>query len=97
MDLKGDKAGQGPLTRYELTLMISTRADEIGSAGTKIYITNDPNMYSTLDMARQEIESGAYSMIVERRLPDGTKVDIQSSELVSRTSSSEFFMEYTKK
>lgn len=97
MDLKGNKAGQGPLTRYELTAMISKRAEEIGSAGTKICTVEADDLCSTMDMARREIESGRYSMLVTRILPDGTKVNHRASELVDPTSSSEFFMDYMGK
>lgn len=97
MDLKGKNAGHGQLTRYERTAMISARADEIGSAGTKICTVNVDDLYSTIDMARREIESGEFSMVLTRILPDGTKVNHRASELVNPTSSSEFFLEYMGK
>jgi len=69
-----------PLTRYEKARIIAGRALQL-SLGAFPLVPIKPND-TPIDIARREFEAGVLPIIIRRRRPDGTYVDIPLKELL---------------
>jgi len=69
-----------PLTRYEKARIIAGRALQL-SLGAFPLVEVRPND-TPIDIARREFEAGVLPIIIRRRRPDGTYVDISLKELL---------------
>jgi len=69
-----------PLTRYEKARIIAGRALQL-SLGAFPLVEVRPND-TPIDIARREFEAGVLPIIIRRRRPDGTYVDIPLKELL---------------
>jgi len=69
-----------PLTRYEKARIIAGRALQL-SLGAFPLVEVRPND-TPIDIARREFEAGILPIIIRRRRPDGTYVDIPLKELL---------------
>ncbi len=69
-----------PLTRYEKARIIAGRALQI-SLGAFPLIPVKPDD-SPIDIAKREFEAGVLPIIIRRRRPDGSYVDIPLKELM---------------
>lgn len=69
-----------PLTRYEKARIIAGRALQI-SLGAFPLVEVKPND-TPIDIAMREFEAGVLPIIIRRKKPDGTYVDIPLKELL---------------
>ncbi|MCD6235780.1 MAG: DNA-directed RNA polymerase subunit K [Thaumarchaeota archaeon] len=69
-----------PLTRYEKARIIAGRALQL-SLGAFPLVEVKPND-TPIDIARREFEAGVLPIIIRRKKPDGTYVDIPLKELL---------------
>jgi len=69
-----------PLTRYERARIIGGRALQL-SLGAFPLVEVRPND-TPIDIAQRELEKGVLPVIIRRKRPDGTYVDIPLKELL---------------
>lgn len=69
-----------PLTRYERARIIGGRALQL-SLGAFPLVEIRPGD-TPIDIAQRELESGVLPIIIRRRKPDGTYVDVPLRELL---------------
>ena len=84
-DAAADDAQSAPtsvvaqLTRYELTKVIGTRAEQI-ARGAQVFIGDVPdNDMSFYDIAERELAEGKLPFIVARTMPDGNVIHLRLS------------------
>ncbi|MEM1583266.1 MAG: DNA-directed RNA polymerase subunit K [Nitrososphaerota archaeon] len=80
MERTEDKYYRRPLTKYEIARIIGGRALQL-SLGAFPLVEVKPND-SPIDIAKRELEAGVLPIIIRRRKPDGTYVDIPVNELL---------------
>lgn len=72
------------LTRYERARIIGGRALQL-SLGAFPLVEVKPND-TVIDIAKRELEAGVLPIVIRRKLPDGSYVDIPLQELlISKT------------
>lgn len=74
-----------PLTKYEKARILGGRALQL-SLGAFPLVDARPGD-SAIDIAERELEASVLPIIIRRRMPDGTNLDIPLSKLVERPSS----------
>jgi len=78
--MASDDPYRRPLTRYEKARIIAGRALQL-SFGAFPLVPVKPND-RPIDIARREFEAGVLPIIIRRRRPDGSYVDIPLRELI---------------
>lgn len=69
-----------PLTKYEVARVVGGRALQLALGAfplVEVKPTDTP-----IDIAKRELEAGVLPIIIRRRKPDGTYVDISINELL---------------
>lgn len=69
-----------PLTRYEKARIIAGRALQLALGAFPLVEVKPDD--TPIDIARREFEAGVLPIIIRRRRPDGTYVDIPLRELL---------------
>lgn len=69
-----------PLTKYEVARIVGGRALQL-SLGAFPLVEVNPND-TPIDIAKRELEAGVLPIIIRRRKPDGTYVDVPVNELL---------------
>lgn len=76
----GEDPYRRPLTRYEKARIIAGRALQL-SLGAFPLVPIKPDD-TPIDIARREFEAGVLPIIIRRRRPDGTYVDVPLKDLM---------------
>ncbi|MDW7985815.1 MAG: DNA-directed RNA polymerase subunit K [Nitrososphaerota archaeon] len=75
-----DEYYKRPLTKYEIARIVGGRALQL-SLGAFPLVKVEPGD-TPIDIAKRELEAGVLPIIIRRRKPDGTYVDIPVNELL---------------
>ncbi|MCL7382909.1 MAG: DNA-directed RNA polymerase subunit K [Thaumarchaeota archaeon] len=75
-----DEYYRRPLTKYEIARIVGGRALQL-SLGAFPLVEVKPGD-TPIDIAKRELEAGVLPIIIRRRKPDGTYVDIPVNELL---------------
>ncbi len=75
-----DEYYRRPLTKYEIARIVGGRALQL-SLGAFPLVEVKPGD-TPIDIAKRELEAGVLPIIIRRRRPDGTYVDIPVNELL---------------
>ncbi len=80
MEKTEDEYYRRPLTKYEIARIVGGRALQL-SLGAFPLVEVKPTD-TPIDIAKRELEAGVLPIIIRRRKPDGTYVDIPVNELL---------------
>lgn len=80
MEKTEDEYYRRPLTKYEIARIVGGRALQL-SLGAFPLVEVKPGD-TPIDIARRELEAGVLPIIIRRRKPDGTYMDIPVNELI---------------
>lgn len=80
MEKTEDEYYRRPLTKYEIARIVGGRALQL-SLGAFPLVEVKPGD-TPIDIARRELEAGVLPIIIRRRKPDGTYMDIPVNELL---------------
>jgi len=75
-----DEYYRRPLTKYEIARIVGGRALQL-SLGAFPLVEVKPGD-TPIDIAKRELEAGVLPIIIRRKKPDGTYVDIPVNELL---------------
>jgi len=75
-----DEYYRRPLTKYEVARIVGGRALQL-SLGAFPLVEVKPGD-TPIDIAKRELEAGVLPIIIRRRKPDGTYIDIPVNELL---------------
>jgi DNA-directed RNA polymerases I, II, and III subunit RPABC2 len=68
------------LTKYERAKVLGTRALQL-SNGAKPYV-DITGIVDVIDIAKKELREYKIPIIIRRKMPDGTYIDIKVSEMI---------------
>ncbi|HDM24115.1 hypothetical protein DRO02_00760 [archaeon] len=72
-----------PLTIYEITRIIATRARQIAE-GAKPFIEVPEGVTDPVEIAKLEFKAGKLPLIIRREYPDGTYEDIDIQKYIKQ-------------
>ena len=75
-----DEYYRRPLTKYEIARIVGGRALQLSLGAFPLVEVKSGD--TPIDIAKRELEAGVLPIIIRRRKPDGTYVDVPVNELL---------------
>ncbi len=75
-----DEYYRRPLTKYEVARIVGGRALQLSLGAFPLVEVKSGD--TPIDIAKRELEAGVLPIIIRRRKPDGTYVDVPVNELL---------------